>query len=124
MSSQVKASVVLSRVQALDQLRSNLELTGLQERTVAARQKNVPAATENQLNVADTFLEAQSSLSATKQARKTVILTKPEPLSECRNPHLEITPTDLHHRKTLSSEPVPLDLVLFCQHVTVVDRTV
>lgn len=48
--------MALSRVQAFDELRRNLELTGLQEKTVASRQKKVRAALERQLTVTDTFL--------------------------------------------------------------------
>lgn len=42
--------------QAFERLRSNLELTGLQETTVATRQKNVRAAVASQLVVVDDFL--------------------------------------------------------------------
>ena len=56
MNSQAKSGTELSRVQAFEALRSNLELTGLQETTVAARQKNLRAALEGQLTVTDSFL--------------------------------------------------------------------
>ena len=46
----------LSRDQAFEQLRRNLELTGLQERTVATRQRNVREAVGAQLTVVDDFL--------------------------------------------------------------------
>jgi hypothetical protein len=46
----------LTRKQAFEELRSNLELTGLQETTVATRQKNVRAAVASQLTVVDDFL--------------------------------------------------------------------
>jgi Second Messenger Oligonucleotide or Dinucleotide Synthetase domain len=45
-----------TRDQAFARLRANLELTGLQEKTVAARQAGVRAAVERQLTVADSFL--------------------------------------------------------------------
>lgn len=47
---------VLTRKQAFEELRSNLELTGLQERTVATRQKNVRTAVANELTVVNDFL--------------------------------------------------------------------
>ncbi len=47
---------MMTRNDAFGRLRANLELTGLQERTVAARQKNVRAAVERQLTVVDAFL--------------------------------------------------------------------
>ena len=47
---------VLSRKRAFEELRSNLELTGLQETTVATRQKNVRAAVASQLTVVADFL--------------------------------------------------------------------
>ena len=47
---------MLTRKQAFEELRSNLELTGLQEATVATRQKNVRAAVASQLVVVDDFL--------------------------------------------------------------------
>jgi hypothetical protein len=47
---------MLTLQQAFDELRTNLELTGLQERTVADRQKKVRAAVERQLTVVDDFL--------------------------------------------------------------------
>ena len=47
---------MLTRVQAFDRLRRNLELTGLQERTVAARHKAVRSAVAAQLDVTDDFL--------------------------------------------------------------------
>lgn len=56
MSSQAKSGATLSRERAFEELQSNLELTGLQEKTVAARQKNVRAAAERQLTVTDSFL--------------------------------------------------------------------
>ena len=46
----------LTRVQAFKELRVNLELTGLQEKTVAARQSNVRDAVANQLTVVDDFV--------------------------------------------------------------------
>jgi hypothetical protein len=42
--------------QGFEGLKSNLEITGLQEQTVSARQQNVRAAVENGLDVLDTFL--------------------------------------------------------------------
>lgn len=47
---------MLSRKQAFEQLRRNLELTGLQEKTVATRQQNVRQAVAAQLTVLDDFL--------------------------------------------------------------------
>jgi len=47
---------LVTRKQAFEELRSNLELTGLQETKVAARQKNVRAAVASQLTVATDFL--------------------------------------------------------------------
>jgi len=47
---------VLSREQAFERLRRNLELTGLQEKTVATRQQNVRQAVAAQLTVDDDFL--------------------------------------------------------------------
>ena len=52
----MRAATMLTRNQAFDTLRSNLELTGLQEKTVATRQTNVRAALERQLEVKDSFL--------------------------------------------------------------------
>lgn len=46
---------MLSREQAFGQLRRNLELTGLQEQTVATRQRNVREAVAAQLKVTDAF---------------------------------------------------------------------
>jgi tRNA nucleotidyltransferase (CCA-adding enzyme) len=46
----------LTRKQAFEELRSNLELTGLQETTVATRQNNVRTAVASQLSVVDDFL--------------------------------------------------------------------
>ena len=47
---------MLTRKQAFEFLRSNLKLTELQERTVAARQSNVRNAVASQLTVVDNFL--------------------------------------------------------------------
>ncbi|MBF6555934.1 MAG: nucleotidyltransferase [Acidimicrobiales bacterium] len=47
---------MLTRQQAFEELRSNLELTALQEKTVATRQKNVRDAVAAQLFVAGDFL--------------------------------------------------------------------
>jgi hypothetical protein len=47
---------MLTRAQAFERLRSNLELTGLQEKTVALRQQNVRDAVAKQLTVVDDFL--------------------------------------------------------------------
>lgn len=47
---------MLTREQAFAQLRTNLELTGLQEKAVATRQQNVRAAVADQLTVTDAFL--------------------------------------------------------------------
>ncbi len=47
---------MVTRNEAFARLRKNLELTGLQEGTVAARQKNVRAAVPRQLTVVDDFL--------------------------------------------------------------------
>jgi hypothetical protein len=47
---------MVTRNEAFERLRTNLELTGLQEITVAVRQKNVRAAVERQLTVVDDFL--------------------------------------------------------------------
>jgi hypothetical protein len=47
---------MLTRVQAFDGLRRNLELTGLQETTVAVRHQNVRDAVARQLTVVDDFL--------------------------------------------------------------------
>lgn len=51
-----RALNVLTRVQAFEQLRRNLELTGLQEKTVAARQSNIRDAVADQLTVVGDFL--------------------------------------------------------------------
>jgi hypothetical protein len=48
--------MVTRRVQAFEGLRRNLELTGLQERTVATRQHNVRHAVADQLSVVGDFL--------------------------------------------------------------------
>jgi len=47
---------MLTRIQAFDELRRNLELTGLQETTVATRQQKVRDAVAGQLAVVDDFL--------------------------------------------------------------------
>ena len=47
---------MLTRVQAFEQLRRNLELTGLEESTVARRQQGVRDAVAAQLTVVDSFL--------------------------------------------------------------------
>ena len=47
---------MLTRNQAFEELRRNLELTGLQEKTVATRQSNVRDAVARQLTVVDDFL--------------------------------------------------------------------
>ena len=47
---------MLSREQAFERLRRNLELTGLQEKIVATRQKNVREAVAARLTVLDDFL--------------------------------------------------------------------
>lgn len=47
---------MLTRKQGFEKLRSRLELTGLQEKTVATRQSNVRAAVGRQLTVVDDFL--------------------------------------------------------------------
>ena len=47
---------MLTRVQAFERLRSNLELTGLEESTVARRQQNVRDVVATQLTVVDSFL--------------------------------------------------------------------
>jgi len=47
---------MLTRVQAFEELRSNLELTGLQEAAVAARQQRVRNVVAERLNVVDGFL--------------------------------------------------------------------
>jgi tRNA nucleotidyltransferase (CCA-adding enzyme) len=51
-----RALNVLTRVQAFEELRNNLELTGLEEKTVATRQNNVRDAVADQLTVVDEFL--------------------------------------------------------------------
>ena len=57
MSSLPKGSrTMLTRNQAFDELRRNLELTGLQEKAVATRQSNVRDAVSRQLTVVDDFL--------------------------------------------------------------------
>lgn len=57
MSSPRKAQLeMLTRDQAFQQLRGNLELTGLQEHKVAERQQNVRTAVAAQLTVVDDFL--------------------------------------------------------------------
>jgi hypothetical protein len=57
MSSPPKAGrLMLTRDQAFEKLRSNLELTGLQEKVIATRQTNVRAAVASQLSVVDDFL--------------------------------------------------------------------
>jgi len=47
---------MLTRKQGFEELRSRLELTGLQEKTVATRQSNVRDAVARQLTVVDEFL--------------------------------------------------------------------
>jgi hypothetical protein len=47
---------MLTRVQAFEKLRTNLELTGLQEQMVAKRQENVRSTIERELSVVDSFL--------------------------------------------------------------------
>ncbi len=47
---------MLTRKQGFEELRSRLELTGLQEKTVATRQSNVRDAVARQLTVVDDFL--------------------------------------------------------------------
>lgn len=54
--SATRALNVLTRVQAFEELRRNLELTGLQEKTVATRQNNVRDAVAGQLSVVGDFL--------------------------------------------------------------------
>lgn len=54
--SATRALNVLTRVQAFEELRRNLELTGLQEKTVAIRQNNVRDAVAGQLSVVGDFL--------------------------------------------------------------------
>jgi len=49
-----------TRVQTFEALRRNLELTGLQEKTVATHQKNVRAVVASQLTVIDDFLTGSS----------------------------------------------------------------
>jgi len=57
MSSPPKAGhPMLTRKQGFEELRSRLELTGLQEKTVATRQSNVRDAVARQLTVVDEFL--------------------------------------------------------------------
>jgi len=51
MNSRARTAVTLTRVQAFEQLRGNLELTGLQEAKVARRQQNVRDAVASQLTV-------------------------------------------------------------------------
>src|ERR1700677_2522509 len=69
---------VLTRAQAFERMRSNLELTGLQERTVATRQKNVRIAVERQLTVWDTFLSGsyrrQTLISPLKSADVDIVV--------------------------------------------------
>lgn len=47
---------MLTRKQGFEELRGRLELTGLQEKTVATRQSNVRTAVARQLTVDDDFL--------------------------------------------------------------------
>jgi hypothetical protein len=47
---------MVTRNEGFERLRTNLELTGLQERTVANRQASLRAALERQLTVVDSFL--------------------------------------------------------------------
>jgi hypothetical protein len=47
---------MLTRVQAFEALRGNLEITGLQEKTVADRQSKIRAAVGRKLTVTDSFL--------------------------------------------------------------------
>ena len=49
-------TTMLTRAQAFEELRSTLELTSLQETTVAERQERVRGAVANQLTVTDDFL--------------------------------------------------------------------
>jgi hypothetical protein len=56
MNSRARAAVTLTRVQSFEKLRRTLELTGLQEATVAVRQQNVRDAVAAQLTVVDDFL--------------------------------------------------------------------
>jgi hypothetical protein len=78
MSSQAKSAATISRERAFAELRSNLELTGLQEKTVATRQKNVRAAAERQLTVTDSFLTGsyrrQTLIGPLKQADVDIVI--------------------------------------------------
>src|ERR1700722_14382798 len=78
MSSQAKSGTTHSRDRAFEELRSNLELTELQEKLVATRQKNVRTAIERQLTVTDSFLTGwyrrQTLISPLKQADVDVVV--------------------------------------------------
>jgi hypothetical protein len=78
MSSRAKSGASISRDRAFERLRSNLELTGLQAKTVSTRQKNVRAAAERQLTVTDSFLTGsyrrQTLISPLKQADVDVVI--------------------------------------------------
>jgi hypothetical protein len=69
---------MLTRVQAFEKLRANLQLTGLQEQTVATRQRNVRSAVERQLTVTDDFLTGsyrrQTLISPLKHADVDVVV--------------------------------------------------
>jgi hypothetical protein len=52
----MRAMTMLTRIQAFEKLRHNLELSELQEKTVAARQNNVRDAVAGQLSVVGAFL--------------------------------------------------------------------
>ena len=68
----------LTRGQAFERLRSNLELTAPQETTVAARQTNVRAAVARELPVVDTFLAGsyrrQTLIGALKRADVDIVV--------------------------------------------------
>lgn len=69
---------MLTRVQAFGELRANLELTGLQEQTVAIRQRNVRTAVERQLTVVEDFLTGsyrrQTLIGPLKQADVDIVV--------------------------------------------------
>jgi hypothetical protein len=70
--------LTVTRTQAFERLRSNLELTTPQETTVAARQTSVRAAVARQLTVVDAFLTGsysrQTLIGPLKQADVDVVI--------------------------------------------------
>ena len=74
---------------AFERLRTNLELTGLQERIVAVRQKSVRAAVERQLTVVDSFSDR---VIAAADAHPSALTD----LRRCRRPRCELQKSRPH----------------------------